>query len=126
MRIRKRNRILKRIVLGFALVALVVPGAAKARVDEGKSQSSAGQNVYLRSSDGIEIARLQPRSTLREGDLIEQVRVSPREVSTPQAVASPGFDWSDAAIGAGVLFGLVLLGGAAFLGTRHSGRTQTA
>jgi hypothetical protein len=35
MRIRKRNRIIRRIVLGFAVVALVVPGAAMARVDEG-------------------------------------------------------------------------------------------
>jgi hypothetical protein len=42
MRIRRRNWILKRIVLGLAVVALVVPGAAKARVDEsGNVQAKA-------------------------------------------------------------------------------------
>jgi hypothetical protein len=32
---RKRNRILKRLVLGFAVAALVVPSTAIAAVDEG-------------------------------------------------------------------------------------------
>lgn len=143
MRIRKRNRILKRVVLGFAVMALVVPAAAQARVDSGLGDQPAvsvakpgagtpvglphaGLNDYLQSRDGIEMVRLQPRSTLRNSDMIEQVRVSPREVSTPQAVASPGFNWGDAGVGAGVLAGIVLLGAAAFLGTRQLGRPQTA
>jgi hypothetical protein len=41
MRIRKRNRILRRLVLGTAVVAVVVPGAANAKVDEGLGAASA-------------------------------------------------------------------------------------
>lgn len=155
MRIRKRNWMLKRIVLGFALVALVVPATAVARVDSGVQQSTAkgdvvrdssggygpatsagagtpvgvphaGLNDYLQSRDGVELVRLQPRSTLRDSDFIEQVRVSPREISGPQAVASPGFNWGDAGIGAAVFAGLALLGAAGLLATRHMGRAQTA
>jgi hypothetical protein len=48
------------------------------------------------------------------------------EVATPQLVSSPGFDWGDAGIGAGVALGLVLLGGAAFGATRQLGKAQTA
>ena len=161
MRIRKRNRMLKRIVLGFAVLALVVPTAASAGVDEGlgyqPSESAdvavvtfreydpnanygesvnagatpvgmphAGLNDYLKSRDGVELTRLEPRSTLRDWDQVEQVRVSPRDVSSPQVVASPGIDWGDAAIGAAIALGLLLLGSAAFYGTRHMGKAQTA
>jgi hypothetical protein len=178
MRTRKRNWILKRIVLGFAVAALVVPAAAQARVDEGgKGQPNAtselvvkgnkaqidfaaeGQvntfvpfvtdfpryestsnvnagdygmprampNDYaLQRGDAIEVARTHERIAVRDGDLIENVRLEPRSVSTPQLVSSPGFDWSDAGIGAGLLLGLVLVGGAAFYGTRHLGKAQTA
>jgi hypothetical protein len=57
MRIRKRNRILRRLVLGFAVAALVVPGTAMARVDEGSRQSDSGQsnasaNTWRLGSDG--------------------------------------------------------------------------
>jgi hypothetical protein len=166
MRKWKRNWVVKRMVLGFAVAALIVPAAAQARVDEGgigqpnsvselkgdvfvpfvtdfpkyewtSNVSSvntatpiglpnAGLNDYLKARDGIEIARLQPRNEVRAGDLIENVRLEPRTVSTPQVVSSPGFDWSDAGIGAGLALALVLAGGAAFIATRHMGRTQTA
>jgi hypothetical protein len=154
MRIRKRNWMLRRIVLGLALVAFVIPAAAQATPDAGRTYENefvpfvtdfpkydtsvdvgsgtpvgvphAGLNDYLQSRDGVELVRLQPRSTLRDSDPIEQVRISSRDTSAPQVVASPGFDWSDAGIGAGILAGLILLGGAAFLATRHLGRAQTA
>jgi hypothetical protein len=162
MRTRRRNWILKRIVLGFAVAALVAPAAAQARFDEGingqpntasensgvKSDFVAGVTDFpsyatlkagdygmprampsdyaLQRGDSIEVARLNPRSTLRTNDLIEKVRVAPSEVSTPQIVASPGFDWSDAGIGAGLALGLVLLGAGAVRATRHLGKAQTA
>jgi hypothetical protein len=168
---RKRNRILKRLVLGFAVAALVVPSAAMARVDAGgagsvmlpngstigdlkssgasevtngfvagvtdfpsKSQVKAGDygmprampsDYALQRGDAIEIARTHERNTVRPGDLIENVRLQPRSVSTPQVV-STGFDWGDAGIGAGILLGLVLVGGAAFYATRQVGKPQTA
>jgi hypothetical protein len=165
MRKWKRNWFAKRMVLGFAVAALIVPAAAQARVDSGigmpNSASqvkgdvfvpfvtdfpryewtsnistvktatpiglpSAGLNDFLKARDGIEVARLQPRNEVRSGDLIENVRLAPRSVSTPQLVSSPGFDWSDAGIGAGLALILVLAGGAALIATRHMGRTQTA
>jgi len=87
---------------------------------------NAGLNDYLKTRDGIEVARLQPRNEVRAGDLIENVRLEPRSVSTPQVVSSPGGDWSDARIGAGLALILVLAAGAAYIATRHMGRTQTA
>jgi hypothetical protein len=165
MRKWKRNWMIKRMVLGFAVAALVVPAVAQARVDSGigmpnpanqvkgdvfvpfvtdfptyewtsnvssvkagtpVGMPSAGLNEYLKARDGIEVVRLQPRNEVRAGDLIENVRLEPRSVSTPQAVSSPGFDWSDAGIGAGLALIIVLAGGAALVATRHMGRTQTA
>jgi hypothetical protein len=152
MRIRRRNWILKRMVLGFAVAALVVPAAANARVDEiGNVQGNsyvpfqtdfpkydtsvevggtpvgmphAGLNDYLLSRDGIEVVRLNPRSTLRSSDMIEQVRLSPRGESTQ--VVSGSFDWKDAGIGAGLALMVLGLGVAAARATRHLGRPQTA
>jgi hypothetical protein len=176
---RKKNRILKRLVLGFAVAALVVPSAAMARVDEGGAgqPNSAGEiakgayvpfvtdfpkydvtssvkvgdygmprampsdyaaaavesnisieNVRLHprgisSSISIEDVRLNPRSVVTAD--IENVRLQPRTTSTPEVVAA-GFDWGDAGVGAGVVLGLLLIGGAAFYGTRHLGKVQTA
>jgi hypothetical protein len=49
MRIRRRNWIIKRIALGFAVAALVAPAAAQARVDEGiKGQpNKASEAQYI-------------------------------------------------------------------------------
>jgi hypothetical protein len=178
---RKRNWILKRLVLGFAVAALVVPSAAIAAVDEGgagqpNSSAEIAKNAYVPfvtdfpkyelASDvngpyglprgtrtdyagndyarrnvvsaDIENVRLQPR-TVVSADIenvrlqprtvvsadIENVRLQPRTTSTPEVV-SAGFDWGDAGIGAGLVLGLVLIGGAAFYGTRHLGKPQTA
>ena len=165
MRKWKRNWMIKRMVLGFAVAALVVPAVAQARVDSGIGMPnpanqvkgdvyvpfvtdfpkyewtsnvsnvsagtpvglpSVGLNDYLKVRDGIEVVRLQPRNEVRSGDLIENVRLAPRSVSTPQVVSSPGGDWSDAGVGAGLALILVLAGGAAYFATRHMGRTQTA
>jgi hypothetical protein len=156
MRIWKRNRMLRRMALGLTVLVLAVPTAAGAGVDEGlgyqPSQSAdvpaitfreydpsanagagtpvgmphAGLNDYIKSRDGVELTRLEPRSTLRNLDPVEKVRVAPRDVSSPQVVASPGINWGDAAIGAAIALGLLLLGGAAFYGTRHIGKAQTA
>jgi hypothetical protein len=157
---RKRNWFIKRLVLGFAVAALVVPSAALAAVDEGgagqpnstdeiansayvpfvtdfpksevTSSVKAGDygmprampNDYaLQRGDMIEVARTHDRSVVSAD--IENVRLNPRTVSTPQVV-SAGFDWGDAGIGAGILLGLVLVGGAAFYATRQVGKPQTA
>jgi hypothetical protein len=151
---RKRNRILKRLVLGFAVAALVVPSTALAGLDEGGagqqgSSAKAGdfgmprampsdyaagavsiENVRLnpRGSSAvtgdIENVRLNPRGSTVSGD-IENVRVTPR--GTTATVVSTGYDWGDVGVlGAAILFGVVLLGGAAIYGTRYPGEPQTA
>ena len=199
---RKQNRILKRLVLGFAVAALVVPSTAIAAVDEGgagqpNSAAEVAKGAYvpfvtdfpkyevsssvkvgdygmprampsdyaaaavsnnlsienvrlhprttssevvvkagdygmprampsdygLLRGDSIEIARLNPRSVVTAD--IENVRLQPRTTSTPEVVAA-GFDWGDAGVGAGLVVGLLLIGGAAFYGTRHLGKVQTA
>jgi hypothetical protein len=52
MRIRKRNRILRRVVLGFALVALVVPaGRAKAAPDAGRSYTPTKSEYSVQLAD---------------------------------------------------------------------------
>jgi hypothetical protein len=180
MRSRKRNWFIKRLVLGFAVAALVAPSAALAAVDEGgagqpNSTGEIAKSAYVpfvtdfpksevtssvQAGSGkvsIEDVRLNPRSTtsqvvvgmprampndyaLQRGDMIEvarthdrnvvsadieNVRLQPRTVSTPEVV-SAGFDWGDAGIGAGILLGLILVGGAAFYATRQVGKPQTA
>ena len=80
----------------------------------------------LQRGDSIEVARTHARNSVRDSELIENARLSPRSDSTPQLVSSPGFDWNDAGIGAGLAIALLLAGGAAVYGTRQIGRTQTA
>jgi hypothetical protein len=138
--LRRKNWIIKRIALGFAVAALVAPAAAQARVDEGingqpnkaselvvkvgpSGMPAAGLNDYLSARDGIEVVRTQPRNTVSAD--IENVRLNPRG-SGSVVEASPTFDWSDAGIGAGLAMALLLAGAAAFVGTRHLGRAQTA
>jgi hypothetical protein len=93
-------------------------------VAAGYGMPRAMPNDYaLSSGDQIEVVRAQPRGT--SSDNIEFVRTKPRSIGEPQVVAA-GFNWDDAAVGAGLVLGLVLLGGAAALMTRHQGREQTA
>jgi len=145
---RRRNWLIKRIALGFAVAAFAAP-VAQASVDEGSSPQAKGYQAFVTDfpsystvnasdygmpralpsdyvqarGDQIELVRAQPRGT--SNDKIEFVRTQPRSVGEPQVIAA-GFDWNDAAIGAGLVLGLVLLGGGAALATRHTGRAQTA
>jgi hypothetical protein len=85
---RKRNRIFKRLVLGFAVAALVVPSAAMARVDEGGAVLPNGSTVGgLKASDSafaIENARLNSRGT-SSSISIEDVRLNPRGAQVVKA-----------------------------------------
>jgi hypothetical protein len=56
------------------------------------------------------------------------VRFTPSGGELPQVVAEPstGFDWSDAGIGAGAVFGLMLLALGALLATRHANKKALA
>jgi len=145
---RRRNWFIKRIALGLAIAAFAAP-VAQAKVDEGPALQSNGFQAFvtdfpsystvnaadygmprampndyaLSSGDQIEVVRATPRGTA--SDKIEFVRAQPREIGEPQVV-SAGFNWDDAAIGAGLVLGLILLGWGAVQATKHLGRTQTA
>jgi hypothetical protein len=144
---RRRNWLVKRIALGLAIAAIAAP-VAQAKIDEGSSAQANGYQAFvtdfpstqvnasdygmpralptdyaLASGDQIEVVRALPSVT--SSDKIEFVRTQPRSIAGPQVVAA-GFDWDDAAIGAGLALGLVLLGWGAALATRHLGRPQTA
>jgi hypothetical protein len=177
---RKRNWFIKRLVLGFAVAALVVPSAAMAAVDEGGAGQPNSTDEIATSgyvpfvtdfpkyeatssvSDGVFVAdpKFDPKfgaTSVKAGDYgmprampsdyaalgddaidvtrthdrfiypsdTRNVQVQPGAVSTPEVV-SAGFDWGDAGIGAGVILGLVLVGGAVLFATRQVGKPQTA
>ena len=110
---------------GFVAGVTDFPSKSQVKAGDYGMPRAMPSDYALQRGDAIEIARLHERNTVRPGDLIENVRLQPRTVSTPQ-VASTGFDWGDAGIGAGILLGLVLVGGAAFYATRQLGKPQTA
>jgi hypothetical protein len=76
--------------------------------------------------DQIELVRAAPRADARGYEHIELVRTQPRSAGTPEAVAAPGIDWSDAGIGAGLMAALVALGGGALVFVRRTERPQVA
>jgi hypothetical protein len=126
-----RSWILKRAVLGFAVAALVVPAAAQARVDQGNGQQSTAVTKLVGPHQQAALPcapNCAPEGQLNgvDNELLEKSRGGTSNVVTPQVVSSPGFDWGDAAIGAGIALGIVLLGGAAVSASRHRGKPQTA
>lgn len=80
--------------------------------------------THVGSLDEIELIRSQPRVDVpvRGLDLIEQVGIEPRQTTTPSTVSTPGFDWADAGIGAGLAFGALLLAAAAAIAVRGRSR----
>jgi hypothetical protein len=84
----------------------------------------AGLNEYLQSRDGIEVVRAEPSSV---GHMdIESVRAEPRGIGGPTVVASPGFNWGDAGLGAGLLLAALLVIGGSALAARQLAKPQTA
>jgi hypothetical protein len=138
-RVRRKSGILRRLVLGLAVAAIVAP-AAQARPYEGTAtQGKAKDPVAVIRGDDKKIVTLDDSSgALINGDdklivptggvtatLIHDDKVivpAPgiRAVVPVEAVRGPSsFDWGDALVGAGAAFGLMLLLGGAALGTRH-------
>jgi hypothetical protein len=120
--IRKRNRFLRRIVLGFAVAALAAPAATQARVDEGGVASSS-KNTEARVI--LDPPAPQGQSSWPGVDPASG-QSYPVWISPTEPAAADGFGWGDAGIGAGIALGLVVLGGAAFRVTTHRGKAQTA
>jgi hypothetical protein len=193
MRNRRRTRLLRRLVLGLAIVAVAAP-VAQARIYEGGVAPSdeAVQGVPTRADDkvGLDVWQLAGVSTRADDKVGLLPSTSPRLVAHPDNRADrtgpgfdatvdvtlighpdnradrtgpgfegtagaednhyvyrgylpsdygqpnkvivvadstgDGFDWGDAGIGAGTLFGVVLLAAAGIVATRHLSRPATA
>jgi hypothetical protein len=111
---RTRNRVIGSLAVALATAALV-PTAAAAQFNGGLSERTAtelGQAVGEPGEQGSEATALYSRTPTELGQ-----RVAP---SAPPAVGSSGFDWGDAAIGAGtvVALGLIAVGGVAMANRR--------
>jgi hypothetical protein len=170
----RRIRVLRRIVVGLAVAALVAP-AAQARVDEIGAvsqdenggfavihgddkaivQGSGGSAVLIRGDDKVlapdrgdygladyrrALPNDYPNAVLAGDDKVIDPRAGDSTVLTrgddkviaPQTgdIAVPAgdpsspssFDWSDALVGAGMAFALMLRAGGAVLGTRGRAR----
>ena len=141
---RRRNWLIKRIALGFAVAAFVAR-VAQAKVDEGiqGQPNRASENIrpipyrWPSSADEAGLKAIADRQFVQPSphdpalgtpsphDPALFVDTQPQSIGEPQ-VGVGGFDWKDAGIGAGVALALILLGVGAALASRHVGRAQTA
>ena len=146
MRNRRKNWLLRRLVLGLAVAAIVAP-TAQARLYEGGTAQSDGGNgaipvraddfVLVPYSGGIAVRGddfvLAPDSggvpvatQVRDSEPIQGGRPTGRQV--PIAVTGSGtsdFNWGDGLIGAAAALGLALLAFGAARSTRGMGRPAT-
>lgn len=121
MRKRRKNWLLKCLALGLAVAALGVP-TAQARVDGSTSWKGPGPGDKavvsvndVRSWPGVDPTEAQPTKAQHL-----------REVPTQVVSRSDGFDLSDAGIGAGTLFAVMLLTAGGMAAARRTGREAIA
>jgi hypothetical protein len=136
MRKRRRNWLLRRVILGLAVAAVVVP-TAQARVD-----GSTGWTGPMHADNTID-QRVWPGIDPTSGKDYRAVpvrhvdqRVWPgidptsgkdyRAVPVQVVSGADSFDWGDAGIGAGVLAAVTALGAAGLATARRTGRQATA
>lgn len=123
MRNRRRKWLLRRLVLGLAVAAMIVP-AAEARPDANGAGSEPGYVPFQTDFPAAE----RPVAGASYNEFAYK-RALPQDygVRTIQVAQRPGgFDWGDAGIGAGSALVLVLLAGGATLVTRRLGDPATA
>ncbi len=137
MRNRRRTRVLRRLVLGLAVAAMIVP-AAQARVDGG-NWSGVGKARSVDTREPIAVVRAADYKRYRAPSGAEPanqyagyVRAMPDAYGTigggqPVLAASEpnGFHWRDGLVGALAALGLTLLAFGALLGTQRR-RSATA
>jgi hypothetical protein len=146
MRHRRRTRLLRGLVLGFAVALVTVP-VAQAKPDEGSLYRGASADPLLvqgEVKDGLGaspsgaviigddkggIGTPTGGTVLVRGEVKDGLGASPSGAviaveAPPQVVSSPsdGFHWGDAGIGVGTAFAVMLLGAGVLLATRHIGR----
>ena len=141
MRKRRKNRILRRLVLGLAVAAFVVPTAQAYPVEgtpgtHGSAAAIQGDDKVVVPQGDDHVILVKPKTysygTVPQGDdhvilaKPETYSNGTRSVAPVEAVRGPSsFDWGDALVGAGAAFALMLLAGTAVLATRR-GRPAAA
>jgi hypothetical protein len=124
MRNRRKNWMLKRIALAFAVAAVAAPAAQAVPLEPGPTKA---ENTPL-------VADFPRGNTAPHGSVTSVTSVprgntaphgagadyaAPRGNEQPVTTSTPSFDWSDAGIGAGLAFGALLLAGAGALSVRQ-------
>lgn len=103
---RTQNKIIATLVAAVAVAALV-PATSSAYTDPGlRTQTELGQAVGEPGDQGS--AAVNSLDSRTPTELGQRVATS----VAPDVESSGGFDWGDAAIGAGAMLGLIGFGGA--------------
>jgi hypothetical protein len=129
---RKKRRILKSLVLGFAVAAIAAPAALAEPRGPGNDPiiSAAGPDdrAFYRGTSNTEPGSYF--SPAIRGEQVKSITERPSfgPVSQPTVSSSTddGFQWADAGLGAASTLALVLLMGAAGLLIRHQRRRLVA
>ena len=132
-RIRHETRRVRRLALGFAIAAIVVPGgSASARppstpIASERERHATASTAQLPSLEELQQFRFTPGgatvATLPPLSELEMFRFQPAPVETPAAAPpADGIDWGDGGIGAGIGIAAAVLAAAAVLGVRRRQR----
>ena len=122
---------MRRLVVGLAALVVAVP-AANAAPDERGADGAEGaafaQGIQPRPEEGALGAyeAAQPPDTPAGNPRALPSDDGARPVQVVVRPDGGGFDWGDAFAGAGVAFGLVLVGAAAARATRHLTKPASA
>jgi hypothetical protein len=122
MNLRQRRRFVAKLTVALAFAAIAAPVAAAGTdtgigIPAGRDVGSPSQPVFSENGRGQHV-QVSSVPLISEHGLGQTPASKPSEV----AVSSPGtFDWTDAGIGAGAGFVLLLSAGAV-----HAGRRQRA
>jgi hypothetical protein len=118
------RQILRRLTKWWApalvVGALAAPTAGAQSVQDMRSPDARDAAARVQSSRDLRSPDV--RDTTQGRDTASAPQMVVMRVSRPQDSGWGGFDWADAAIGAGAAFGLVLLGVGATLVVAHRGR----
>jgi hypothetical protein len=112
---RLKRRAVGALAVGLTATALAIPGAAA-------GFSSTGEELAGPPSASTPPTPSQETVVLRRDGSQAVPFVADVSATTPTAAADSGFDWGDAAIGAGTALGIVALLGASGLAIRSRRR----
>jgi hypothetical protein len=125
MRNGRRNWMLRRIALAFAVAAVAAPAAQAVPLEPGPTKAEDTPLVIPRGNTAPHgsvapqgsVASV-PRGNTAPHGVIADYAV-PRGSEQPVTASTRSFDWSDAGLGAGLAFGALLLAGAGALSVRQ-------